>query len=125
MKQRILVIEDDAFLASLILRALEKVDFDVKLALDGEEALEKIEKQIPDFILLDLILPGIDGFELLKKLKKSSRTKQIPVIILSNLGSQNEIKKGLKLGAEAYLIKANILPEEMVKKVKEILQQKY
>lgn len=124
MKQKILLIEDDAFIASLMIGTLKLAGFDVNSASDGETGLKKLEKEIPDIILLDLILPGIHGFELLKKLKETDRTKEIPVIIVSNLGSQEEIKKGLKLGADAYLIKAHILPVDLVKKIKEILGKK-
>lgn len=122
MQQTILVIEDDSFMASLVSGVFKKAGFNVELAPDGENALKKIKERIPDLILLDLILPGINGFELLKKFKKSDQTRQIPIVILSNLGSQNEIKKGLKLGAKAYLVKTEILPEEIVEKVKEFLQ---
>lgn len=122
MKKRVLIIEDDSFLASLIISALKRADFETSLAVDGEKGLEKLETEIPDIVLLDLILPGIGGFDILEKIKKEDKTKKIPVIILSNLGSQEEIQKGLKSGADAYLVKANILPEDVIKKIEEILQ---
>ena len=122
MKKRVLIIEDDSFLASLLTSALKRADFETSLAIDGEEGLKKLETEIPDIILLDLILPGIGGFEILEKIKKEDKTKKIPVIIISNLGSQEEIQKGLKSGANAYLVKASILPDDVIKKIKEILQ---
>ncbi len=121
MKKRILVIEDDKFIASLLVGVLEKEGFEVDLALDGEDGLRKLEAELPDIILLDLILPGINGFEVLEKLKKGDATRKIPVIIISNLGSEEEIQRGLNLGAAAYLVKANILPEDLIKKIKEFL----
>ena len=124
MPQKILVIEDESFLASLMLEILKRENFDVDLASDAEGGLEKLKKESFDIILLDLILPGMHGFQLLEKLKKEEKTKRIPVIIISNLGSQEEIQKGLQLGADAYLIKAHILPADLVNKIKEILQQK-
>ena len=124
MQKKVLIIEDDGFIASLITGTLKRADFETNLAIDGEGALKKLETEIPDIILLDLILPGIGGFEILEKIKREDKTKKIPVIILSNLGSQEEIKKGLKSGADAYLVKANILPEDVVKKIEEILNKK-
>lgn len=124
MKQRIIIVEDENFMASLMTSVLEKAGFSVELATDGEEGLQKIEKTLPDLILLDLVLPGINGFELLEKLKKEKRTEKIPVIIVSNLGTPDEIQKGLKAGANAFLTKTHILPKDLVGKVKEVLQQK-
>lgn len=124
MKQRILIIEDENFIASMMTLILEKAGFSIEVATDGEEGLQKIEKTLPDLILLDLVLPGINGFELLEKLKKEERTKKIPVIIVSNLGTPDEIQKGLKAGANAFLIKTHTLPKDLVSKVKEVLQQK-
>ena len=126
MKKKVLIIEDDNFIASLMIEGLKKsgFDFDVDLAFNGEEGLKKIEEKIPDLILLDIILPGIGGFEILEKLKNEEKTKQIPVIIVSNLGSQDEIQKGLKLGAISYFIKAHILPDELAREVDKVLKEK-
>ena len=122
MKPKILIIEDDTFIAELIAKILSKENFDVDLAFDGEVGLKKIKTQTPDLILLDLVIPGISGFEILKKVKKESKTKKIPVIIISNLGTPEEVQKGLQLGADAYLIKSNSLPDDLLKKMREILQ---
>ena len=91
-------------------------------AVDGEEGVKKSkeEKNI-DLILLDLILPGIDGFEVLARIKADTATASIPVIILSNLGQREDIEKGLKLGAKDFLIKAHFTPGEIITKVKEIV----
>jgi DNA-binding response OmpR family regulator len=85
-KAKILIVEDDKFLRELLVRKLEAEGFKISIAIEGEEALKKINEELPQLILLDLILPGIDGFNVLEQIKKDSRTNKIPVIILSNLG---------------------------------------
>lgn len=122
MAAKVLIIEDDKFIASLITQKLKEAGFDIELALDAEEGLKKIEARIPDILLLDLILPGIDGFEVLKKLKKDERTKHMPIIILSNLGGRDDVDKGIIMGADAYLIKSNIMPQDVIKKIQEVLK---
>jgi len=96
---KILIVEDDRFLRELIARKLKNEGYEVLEAVDGEEGLKRIKEEKPDLILLDLILPGIDGFEVLAKTKENTETAQIPVIILSNLGQREEVERGLKLGA--------------------------
>jgi len=118
----ILVIEDDKFLRELISRKLTGEGFDVLEAVDGEDGVKKIKEEKPDIVLLDLILPGIDGFEVLAKLRDDPEISSIPVIILSNLGQREEVEKGLKLGAIDYLIKAHFTPGEIIEKIKNILK---
>jgi len=89
---------------------------------DGEKGLEAVEKEKPDLVLLDLILPGLDGFEVLTKIKENPAVSQIPVIILSNLGQKDDIEKGLKMGAKDYLIKAHFTPAEIIEKIGIILK---
>jgi CheY-like chemotaxis protein len=89
---------------------------------DGEEALKRLETEKPDLVLLDLILPGIDGFEVLAKIKQDPSLTSIPVIILSNLGQKEDVDRGLKLGATDYLIKAYFTPKEIVEKVRGVLK---
>ena len=123
-QQKVLVVEDDKFLSELVVTNLRKANFDVTLTIDVEKAWEELEKQpLPNIIILDLILPGTNGFEFLEQIKKDDKLKSIPVIILSNLGSEQDIEKGLSLGASAYLVKAHILPEDLVKKIKETLSK--
>lgn len=124
MQTKVLVIEDDQLMAGLLAEKLAKSDFDVRLAGDGEAGMKELEKDLPDIVLLDLILPGMSGFEILAKIKEDEKTKAIPVVILSNLGSREEIDRGLKLGAESYLIKANVLIEEVVKKIQDTIAKK-
>jgi DNA-binding response OmpR family regulator len=120
--EKILIIEDDKFLRELIVRKLNKEDFEVSEAVDGEEGIKKIIEEKPDLILLDLILPGIDGFEVLARMKKESSLSSIPVIILSNLGQKDDVEKGLKMGAIDYLIKAHFTPGEIIEKIKVALK---
>ena len=117
-RKRILIIEDDKFLLELLVGKLTKEQFDVSIALDGEEGLKKVKQEKPDLIILDLVLPGMHGFEFLKKIKKDPKISQIPVIILSNLGQRQEIEQGIRLGAVDYLVKAHFTPNDIVKKVK-------
>ena len=119
---KILIVEDDRFLRELIARKLKNEGYEVVEAVDGEEGLKKIKEEKPDLVLLDLILPGIDGFEVLTKAKEDPITAQIPVIILSNLGQREEIERGLKLGAIDYLIKAHFTPGEIIEKIKNIVR---
>lgn len=122
MAQKILIIEDDKFLRELISRKLEKEGYIVCEAIDGEEGEKKIREEKPNLVLLDLILPGIDGFEVLSRIKQDSVLESIPIIILSNLGQKEEIEKGLKLGAIDFLVKAHFTPAEIIEKIKNILE---
>lgn len=119
---KILIIEDDNFLLSMYATKFEKENFEVLSAEDGEKGVRKALKDQPDLILLDIILPKMDGFEVLKKLKSQKETKDIPVILLTNLSQRDDSKKGLSLGADDYLIKAHFMPSEIVDKVKKYLQ---
>ena len=123
MAKTILIVEDDKFLRELIAKKLIKENFEVSEAIDGEEGIKKIKEEKPDLILLDLILPGIDGFEVLSQMKKESTLASIPVIILSNLGQKEDVEKGLKMGAVDYLIKAHFTPGEIIDKIKATLRQ--
>lgn len=120
-KISIFVVEDDKFLRELLVRKLEISGFDVSFAIDGEEALRKLKEKVPQLILLDLVLPGIDGFEVLSHIRKNPKTSSVPVIILSNLGQQDEVEKGIRLGADDYLIKAHFTPDEIVEKSRRIV----
>ena len=118
MPQKILIVEDDKFLRELITRKLIQENFEVIEAIDGEEGLEKAKETKPNLILLDLILPGVDGFEVLTKLKEDPVLTVIPVIILSNLGQREDVERGLRLGAVDYLVKAHFTPNEIIEKVR-------
>lgn len=115
---KILIVEDDKFLRGLIASKLAKEGFEVVEAVDGEDGVKKIPEAMPNLVLLDLLLPGIDGFEVLKQVKAIEASKNIPVIILSNLGAKEDIEKGLSLGAIDFMVKAHFTPEEIIEKVR-------
>jgi len=123
---KILIVEDDRFLRELLAKKLKNENFDIDIAMDGEEGLKKIKEGKPALVLLDLILPGIDGFEVLRQVKKDAdeEVRKIPVIILSNLGQRDDVEKGINLGAEDFLIKAHFEPGEIISKIKQVLAAK-
>ncbi len=121
--KNILFIEDDEFLRGLIGKKLASEGFNMISAIDGEEGIKKAKEEKPDLILLDLILPNVDGFEVLARIKEDPAASSIPVIILSNLSQKNDIDKGMKLGAADYIIKSQFTPEEITEKVKNILNK--
>jgi len=122
-EKTILIVEDDKFLRALIIKKLIQGDFKISEAVDGEEGIKKVKEGKPDLVLLDLILPGIDGFEVLNRMKKDPDLTNIPVIILSNLGQKEEIERGLKAGAVDYLVKAHFTLTEIIEKVRKALSE--
>ena len=120
-EKSILLVEDDEFLAELYATKLNLEGFNVSLAVDGEKGLKSAKENKPDLILLDIILPKMDGFEVLKEIKKDPALKNVPVILLTNLSQKDEVKRGLDLGANDYLIKAHFMPSEVVKKIKQTI----
>lgn len=121
--KKVLIVEDDQLLRSLCSKKLLTEGFTVDTAIDSQEGLEKVKQNKPDLILLDLVLPGMSGFEVLKIIKSDPDKKiaEIPVIILSNLGQESDIEKGKNLGASDYLIKATTTTDEIVEKIQKIL----
>lgn len=120
---KILIIEDDHFLLSLIVEKFIKSGFDAETAVDGEEGLNKILKNKYDLILLDMILPKIDGFKILEEVKKNQSLKNLPIVVASNLYDKNDIDRAVSLGARDYIVKAYNSPEDIVNKVKAFLQK--
>lgn len=122
-KKSILIIDDDKFLLDMYSLKFTDEGFDVESMLYSKDVLEKLEKEeyIPDIILMDLVMPGIDGFELLKEFKDKKLTPKTSLIILSNLGEKAEIDRAKSLGADGYIIKANTTPSEVVKRVREMV----
>ncbi len=117
-KKKVLLIEDDKYYRRAYKDGLEEAGFDVLMASDGKEGLEKIQSEKPDLILLDLLMPSKSGFEVLEDAKMDDSLKGVPIIILSNLGQDSDIEKGKALGAIDYLIKADVIMKEVVAKVK-------
>ncbi|MEI7498727.1 MAG: response regulator [Candidatus Falkowbacteria bacterium] len=122
-KTKILIVEDDTFLLSMYATKFELENFLVFSADDGEKGLKTAIKEQPDIILLDILLPKMNGFEVLKGLKANDITKDIKVILLTNLSQRDEVQQGISLGADDYMIKAHYMPSEVVDKVKKILGQ--
>ena len=123
MSKKIVIIEDDKFLRELISKKLSDAGYEVLEAIDGEEGIKRVKESKPDLVLLDLILPGIDGFEVLGQIKQDPSFSNLPVIILSNLGQKEDVEKGLKLGAVDFLVKAHFTPGEIIEKIKKILRE--
>ena len=122
MAKKILIIEDDKFVRELIAQKLTEEGYEALTTIDGEEGMVQIKEKKPDLVLLDLILPGIDGFEVLSRMKADPDLEKIPVVILSNLGQREEVERGLKMGANDYLIKAHFTPREIIEKVNSVLK---
>lgn len=120
--KKIMWVEDDKFLSDIIARKLSLQGCTLLHATEGEEALRLLEKEKPDLILLDILLSGISGFDILTRIKSNPDVKHIPVILLSNLGQQEDVEKGKALGAAQFLIKATVTLDEIVEEIKSILK---
>jgi len=121
-KKTILVVEDDFFVSRAYAIKLEKENLNVQSVTDGEAAIEYLKKnEAPNLVLLDLMIPKKSGFEVLKEMKANEKWKNIPVIILSNLGQESDIKRGKDLGAAEYIIKADVDIENIIEKAKKYL----
>lgn len=120
--KNILLIEDDPFLIDIYTTKLKENGFSVEVAINGEEGLRKLTEKKIDLLILDIVLPQIDGWEILKRVKSDARSKSLPIVVLSNLGQKSEVEKGLKTGATKYLIKAHYTPSEVVEEIKDVLK---
>jgi DNA-binding response OmpR family regulator len=124
--RKILLVEDDLFLIDIYQKKLKDSGFEVEVANDGEKALEFLKGNEFDLMLLDIVLPRIDGWKILEevgKIKKERKgLEKMKIVIWSNLGEKEDIKKGFSLGATSYLIKANFTPSEVVKEIEKLLK---
>ena len=120
-KVHVLLVEDDVFLAGIYQKKFEMEGYKITVADNGEKGWQDAQKKKPDIVLLDILLPKLDGFAVLEKLKADTATKNIPVVLLTNLGQKDDVEKGLEAGAVDYLIKAHFKPSEIVDKVKKVL----
>lgn len=120
-KKFVMVVEDDKFLRELLVRKLATEGFEVKSAIEATAAFAILAQDVPNIILLDLILPGVDGFEILTRIKADPRLVNVPVIILSNLGQKEDLDKAMALGAKDFMVKANFTLDEIVSKVHSIV----
>lgn len=120
-KKIVLLVEDDEVLLRALYLLLHNSGFTIASSTDGESALKMAERLLPDLILLDLLLPKMNGFDVLKNLKSNSKLKDIPVIVLSNLGDQTDIERAKNLGALDYYVKANTELSSLEEKIKNVL----
>ncbi len=122
-KKKVLIIEDEAPLSKILQEVFLERGFDVDVAVQGEEGWHKTKENVPDVILLDIIMPKLDGFVYLKRLRAAKKLAKIPVIILSNLGQESDIAEARELGAIDYLVKSNHTIEAIVQRVEAIFHE--
>lgn len=119
---KILIVEDDPFLLKMYAKKLQIEGYEVETAKDGEEGLSKLKSFMPDLALMDLMLPKINGLEAIEKAKADTQTKNIPILVLSNLSATTDTETAVKKGAVGYLIKSDFTPSQVISKIKEILK---
>lgn len=122
-KEKILLIEDDALIVRMYQVKFNSSGYEVLIAFNGKDGLQLAKDKKPNIILLDILMPKMDGFKTLELLKKNSETNPIPVIILTNVGKEESIQKGLSMGATDYLVKARLTPIQVVRKIEEVLKK--
>ena len=120
---KVLIIEDDQRINKVYVAKFSVEGIKVATAIEGEEGLRKIYSELPDLIILDLMLPKKSGFDILKEIKADPKVKDIPVLILSNLAQEKEIEDGMALGAEGYIVKSNVSIQQVIEKIKETLKK--
>lgn len=121
-KNVVILIDDDKWITDLYGEKLREEDFNIFTANNGKEGVKLINLYKPDLILLDIVMPGGDGFYVLKEIKKKEETKNIPVIVLTNLSNEEDRKNAENLGADYYMVKVSYTPQKVVEKIKEILK---
>jgi CheY-like chemotaxis protein len=123
-KKTILLVEDDIFVSDIYQTKISSEGYEVVLAENGLEAIKKLEKIIPDLILLDIIMPYMDGMETLRKIKSEEKWKKIPIILLTNLSDKENIEEAITAGADDFLIKSHFTPSEVISKVNMLMAKK-
>jgi len=121
--KNILLVEDDPFLIDIYSTKFKESKFIIDVAQDGDKCFEKLSEKSFDMVILDIVLPHIDGWGILKRIKEDSKHQSLPVVILSNLGQKEEVEKGLNLGAIKYLIKAHYTPSQVVEEIKKVFSE--
>ncbi len=119
--KKILIVEDDVFLANIYMKKFSSEGYDIFFALDGKKGFSLIKQKKPDLVLLDIMLPEMNGFEILENMQKDEELKDIPVILLTNINQRDDIERGYSLGAKDYIIKTFFTPGEVVEKVKRFI----
>jgi len=121
MKKTVLVVEDDKYFRDVLVEKLVKEGFEVVSAVDGHTALDITAKKAPSIVILDIILPGMNGFDYLEAKGKNAAIAKIPVIILSNLGQKEDIERGRALGAKDYIVKVHFTPNDLIAKIRSFI----
>lgn len=121
VQNKILIIDDDPFILDMYAIKFKEGGFSVEIAQDGRVGLEKIKTFQPDLVLLDIVMPTMDGFQMLQELKKDGLINTTKVVLLTNLGQKADVERGMQLGAMDYIIKAHFTPSEVMDKAKKIL----
>jgi DNA-binding response OmpR family regulator len=119
--KKILLVEDDPFLVDIYNTKLSSSGFKVEVANDGKECIDKLNEFNPDLVILDIVLPNMDGWEVLNQIRSNDKFKNLKVVILSNLGQKTEVERGLNLGVTKYFIKAHYTPGEIIEEIKKII----
>lgn len=120
---KILLIDDDPFILDMYVFKLKETGFEIDIAHNGKEGLAKVQSFQPDVVLLDIVMPAMDGFDVLRELQKNKPGHPMKKILLTNLGQKEDVERGMQLGADDYIIKAHFTPTEVVEKVKQLLAQ--
>lgn len=120
---KILLVEDDPMLQDIYLTKFKEKGFDVSLASDGEKVIPQLKRSMPDLMLLDIVLPLKDGWEVLKEVRKNAKWNGVKIVVLSNIGEASDVEKGFAMGANLYLIKAHFTPSQVVQEINQLLTQ--
>ena len=119
---KILIVDDDPFILDMYVIKFKEQGFEIETATDGKMALEKIQTHNPDILLLDVVMPKMDGFDVIKKIQENRIPRTFKILFLTNFGQKEDVERGMQLGADGYIIKAHFTPSEVVEKVKEVLK---
>lgn len=123
-QKKILIIEDDRYISKMYQLKLSLEGYSVEVAENGRQGVDKVKEFVPDVILCDILMPELDGFEVIKIVKSEEATKNIPILIMSNLGQEDHIQKGMQLGAVGYIVKSQYTPSKVVDTIKQVLGEK-
>ncbi|HBG81432.1 TPA: response regulator [candidate division CPR2 bacterium] len=123
-KPYILIVEDDPYILKMYELKLGMAGYDVKTAINGRLGLDKVREKKPDLILLDILMPEMDGFEVLEHLKGDPDTKGVPVLVLSNLGQEDHINKAMSFGVQGFIVKSQYTPSQVVETIKGVIKKK-
>ena len=121
---KVLIVEDDSFLVNAYRIKFERLGYETKIAIDGESALKILGEWVPDVVILDLVMPKMDGYEFLEKMRAKPEFLNIPVLVATNLGQPEDVDRARELGANNYVIKGNLSLSELVEKLEELIPKK-